>query len=263
MSMITESLPAGTWHQLTNLDTPTSVMLYLDSSDVVIAAFEPTSPASTSDGILLAENAINQLSIPEGKSCWLKLASGAADVTYSQFDGIEIDLEKCAYAVTDGISVDDVVANTFPRVGFDDSAADQLTHIGLLHTKVAGLPNTATIVDAAITLQIGLSRVGRTLRIYGIEEASSITSGLTDYASLASGQTLTTAFEEVTLDATGYAVVDLTAILQELLDDTASWSTSSPVQLWIGDNGSSPTSGLDESATLITSGRTSALFVRT
>jgi hypothetical protein len=112
-------------------------------------------------------------------------------------------------------------------------------------------------------LQFASFRTGRTLRIYGIEEAASITSGLTDYLSLASGQPLTTAYADITLDNSGFAVVDLASILQELIDDTPSWSTSSPVQLWIGDITGMPTSGLNETTTIIASGRASALFVRT
>ena len=262
MSMVTQSLTVGTWYQFTSLDDPSVVQFYLNSSDVVIAALEASTPDSSSPGFLCV-GGMNQFLIPLGKSCWVKLASGTADVIYSQFDGILIDAVKCAFARTDAISIDEVLSNVFPIAGYDDSATDTIEHVGLLHTEAANVASAATIAAATITLQFSSFRTGRMLRIYGIEEAASITLGLTDYASLASGQTLTTAFEDVTIDSSGFATVDLTAILQELVDDTPSWTTSSPVQLWIGDNGSSPSSGLNETATIITSGRGSALFIRT
>ena len=262
MSMLTQSLTAGTWYEFSNLDDSRRVQFYLDSTDEVIAAVESGTPGSTSAGFFCSTG-MNTFDIPDGKSCWVKLTSGTADVIYSQFDGISIDAVKCAFARTDAISIDQVLSNVFPIAGYDNSATDTIEHVGLLHTEAANVASAATIAAATITLQFSSFRTGRTLRIYGIEEAASITSGLTDYASLASGQTLTTAFEDVTIDSSGFAVVDLTAILQELVDDTPSWTTSSPVQLWIGDNGSSPSSGLNETATIITSGRGSALFIRT
>lgn len=261
MSMVTVSLTPGTWYEFVNLDEPTAVQFYLDSTDEVLAALESGTPSSTSAGFFCSTG-MNQFFIPPGKSCWVKLTSGTADVIYSQYNGINIDGVLCAFARTDTVSIDEVVSNAFPIVGFDDSPVDQITYLGLIHTEAAGIASTATIDSATMTLMFGRSKIGRTISIYGIEQASSITSGLTDYASLASGYTLTTAFEDVTIDGTGYAVANLTAILQELIDDTASWSTSSPVQLWIADNGIAPTSGVDETSVIIAAGRSSALFVR-
>ena len=259
--MLTVSLTAGTWYEFADLDDAGFVQFYLDSSDVVIAALESSTPDSSSAGFVCTAG-MNQFAIPLGKSCWVKLASGSADVTYSQFDGILIDIAKCAFARTDTIAVDDVVANTLPIVGFDDSVANQLTYIGLLHTEAAGIAGTATIDSASITLQFGKFRSGRTIRLFGIEEASSITSSLTDYSDLATGYTLTTAFAEITLDGSGAGFADLTTVIQELIDDTAAWTTGSPVQLWISDIGSVPTSGLDETVSIAVTGRASALFVR-
>jgi hypothetical protein len=261
MSMITATLTAGTWYEFVDLDDPSAVQFYLDSTDQVLAALEAGTPSSTSAAFFCAEG-MNQFAIPPGKSCWVKLTSGTADVIYSQYDGIDIDGALCAFARSDGVSVDDLEINTFPVAGYDDSAADVLTYVGLLHTEAAGIASTATIDAATMTLSLGRFKIGRTIRIFGIEEAASITSSLTDYASLASGQTLTTAYEEITIDGSGQAVADLTAVIQELIDDTASWTTASPIQLWIGDNGGSPTAGLDETVVILGTGRVSALFVR-
>lgn len=259
--MITESLTVGAWYEFVNLDNVEFVQFYLDSADEVLAAIESAEPDSGSAGYFCTEG-MNVFTIPQGKSLWVKLTSGTADVIYSQFDGVLVDISKCAFARTDTIGIDEAIANVFPIVGFDDSVTDQITYVGLLHTEAAGVAGAATIDSASMTLQFGQFKAGRDIRIYGIEEASSITSGLTDYASLASGQTLTTAFVDITLDGSGSAFVDLTSVLQELVDDTPSWGTSSPVQLWIGDESGSPTSGLDETASLTVTGRVSALFVR-
>ncbi len=261
MSMITETLTVGTWHELTDLDDAGLAQFYLDSADLVIAALEAAEPDSASVGYSCTEG-INTFSIPLGKQCWLKLTTGACDVTYSQFDGVLVDLDNCAYAKSDGVSVDDLVTGEPPIVGYDDSPADQLSYVGLLHTEAVGVASAATIDSASMTLLFSRVKVGRVIRVYGVESATSVTSGLTDYASLASGLTLTTAFEDVTLDGNGVARFDLTAIMQELVDDVGAWTTASPLQLWIGDNGSAPTSGNDETATTFVSGKSSALFVR-
>lgn len=261
MSMITVSLTVGVWYEFVSLDDPQYVTFQFDSSDLAVVAFEPTEPDASSAGFGVGEG-INTFAIPSGKKCWIKLVSGSANVTYSQFGGIEIDIEKCAYAVTDTVTVDEIVSNVFPVVGFDDSPANQLTYIGLLHTKAAGVSNTATIDAASMTLQFSVFRSGRSIRLFGIEEAASVTSSLNDYSDLATGYTLTTAFAEVLLDGSGLGFADLTAVIQELIDDTVGWTTSSPVQLWISDIDGSPTSGLNETATISVNGRGSALFVR-
>lgn len=261
MSMITQSLTVGTWYEFVDLDDATQVLFWLDSSDEVIFAFESGTPSSTSPGAICMPG-VNAFPIPLGKTAWVKLTSGTASVTYSQFGGVLIDQQKCAYAVSDTVTVDEIVSNTFPVAGFDDTPTNPLTYVGLLHTAAAGIANTATIDAASITLQFSAFRIGRTLRIYGIEEPASITSGLTNYDSLVVDPPLTTAFEDVTIDSSGFALVDLTAVLQEILDDTVSWTTSSPVQLRIADIGSVPSSGIDETATIFTVGRSSALFVR-
>ncbi len=163
-----------------------------------------------------------------------------------------IDFSKCAYARTDTIGIDEVVTGALPIIGFDDSAADPITYIGLLHTTATGAASASVIDAASMTLSFSSFLAGRTIRLYGIEEASSITGSLTDYVSLATGYTLTTSFAEVTFDSSGTAFVDLTTLLQELIDDVVSWSASSPMQLWISDIGGVPTSGVDETAQMFT-----------
>lgn len=161
-----------------------------------------------------------------------------------------IDLAKCAYARTDTIGIDEVVAGVLPIIGFDDSAVDPITYIGLLHTTATGTSSTSTVDAASMTLSLSPFLAGRTIRFFGIEEPASITAALTDYTSLATGYTLTTAFVDLTLNSSGTAFIDLAAILQELIDDVGSWSTSSPLQLWISDIGGVPTSGTDETHTM-------------
>ncbi len=262
MPMVTQSLTAGTWYEFVDLDDSSLIQFYLDSTDVVIAAFESSTPDASSPGFLCTTG-MNSFQIPVGKSCWVKLDSGTADVTYSQFGGILIHLQKCALAKSDTVTIDEVVTNVYPQAGFDDTPANQINYVGLLHTVAAGIASTATIDAASMLLQFAQFKSGRTIRVYGIESSTSITSGLTDYDSLAVDPTLTTAYVDVTLDSSGEATVDVAAILQELLDDVAGWSTSSPVQFRISDIDSVPSSGLDESHIILAAGRAAALYVRT
>lgn len=261
MAMKTQALSVGTWYQFVELDNPEFIQFYLDSSDEVIAAIEAAEPTSSSPGYFCVQG-MNTFTIPLGKSLWVKLTSGSADVIYSQFGGVLIDEEKCAWAKTDAIAVDEVETGIPSRAGFDDSATDTLTYVGLLHTAAAGLASAATIDSAVMTLVFSQFKNGRTIRLYGIEDDTSITSALTDYNSLAVDPPLTTAFVDVTLDNSGSATIDLTSVIQELVDDVTGWTTSSPVQLQIVDTGSTPTSGNDETAVLFIQGRASALYVR-
>lgn len=262
MSMISVPLTAGTWYEVVDLDDPTEALVYIDSTDDVIAAFEAGMPTAGTTGFA-CDKAMNAYRIPFGKSLWLKLVSGAANVIYSQFDGIMIDQSKCAYGRSNTITIDETVTGVQPVIGFDDSEADPITYVGLLHTDPAGIAAVATIDSAVMTLQFAQFNFGRTIRLYGIESDTSITSGLGTFETLAVDPTLTTAFVDVTLDNSGSAQIDLTALIQEIVDDVAGWDTTSPLQFWIGDIGGVPTSGNNETAVLIIAGRSCALYVRT
>jgi hypothetical protein len=259
MAMHTETLTAGTWYELSDLDEENFVFLHVDSSDTVILAFDAISPSSSSDvgGILIA--GWNSIPIPIGKYAWVKLLSGSADVTYSKFGGISIDVSKCAFVGTD--TIDEIVSTGTPPIcGFDSTPVNDYTYIGLLHTEASGLSAAATIDDAVLSLTFAKSLPGREFVIYGIAETASVTSGITDYASLASGQTLTTASVLFEVDYSGRVSVDIAAIVQELVD-LAGWTTSSPIQLWVADNLGMPVSAIDATILPQPDNRRSAIFV--
>lgn len=257
--MHTQTLTAGAWHEIEDLDDPTFVYLYVDSTDTVILAFDAASPsASSTVGGLLVEG-WNGFPIPLGKSAWIKLLSGTGSVIYSKYDGIQLDVTNCAYAVTDTVTIDEVQANTTPVAGFDTTPTNQLTYVGLIHSVPAGIAGSATVSAASMVLTFSRSLVGREFVVHGIEAASSITAGLTDYASLAVDPTLTTASETFVVDYTGRVVIDLTAILQELVA-VSGWTTSSPIQLRIAPSDSMPVTAVDATVILQPDSRNAAIF---
>jgi hypothetical protein len=259
MAMHTETLTVGMWYQIEDLDDPSFVYLYVDSTDTVILAFDAASPSSSSTvGGILTEG-WNGIPIPIGKSAWVKLLSGTADVVYSKYDGITIDITKCAYAVTDTVAVDEVQSNTVPVAGFDATPTDDLTYVGLIHTVAAGIAAAATIDAASLILTFSRSLAGRQFVVHGIESATSVTAGLTDYASLASGLTLTTASETFTVDYTGRVVIDFAAILQELVG-VSGWATTSPIQIWIAADDTMPGTAIDATIAIQPDSRNSAVF---
>lgn len=86
--MVEHMLVEDEWYELTDLDDATFATLEIQGSGVVIAAFGEIEPASTSAGYLLPEG-LHQLAIPSGKSLWVRLTSGTADLIYSQADPAE------------------------------------------------------------------------------------------------------------------------------------------------------------------------------
>lgn len=131
-----------------------------------------------------------------------------------------------------------------PIAGFDETGAEPLYYVGLIHTVSGGISESTSIGTALLNLQFSQFYAGREFRIYGIEETTSITSGLGTYASLASEQPLTDAYASFTVDSAGEASVDLTSVVQELVN-LSGWSTSSPFQFWIGDSTGTPATGID------------------
>jgi hypothetical protein len=258
MAMLEYALTVDVWYELEDLDDPLAVFLYLEGTDPVVCAFGALEPDATSEtGILLSEG-VNAIPIPYGKSAWLKLLSGAGTVTFSQYGGITSDQSKCAFAYTDTIAVDEVETAANVTVGNDDSVTDQLTYVAFVETVAAGIASAAT-VDSAV-LQLRFSRIvpGQVLRVYGVAESSSQFSTLTDYASLASGLTLTTEFVDVTVNYTGTQTIDITDLLQELAN-VSGWDATSPIQFWIGCT-SSVVTGQNTTVTILTGNQQLSVF---
>ena len=232
MTMHTETLTSA-WYQLTDLDDDMFVMAITvgDSVDVVIDVAEPVSGATS----FSISEGITRLDIPEGKSLFMRCPSGTCDLTYSKFGGIIMDRTKCAYAFSDGVSTDEVVAgNTDVVAGDDDTGSDNLTHVGFLHTVAANIAGAATVSVATLRLMLARFIPGQVLRIYGVAESTSQFSTLSAYADLASGLTLTTEFVDITIGYTGEESADITDLMQELVN-VSGWDVTSPIQLWVGE----------------------------
>lgn len=256
MTIHTETLTTA-WYELTDLDEQTFVMIQTtgDDIDLVLDVAEPDAAATS----FVFVAGLWRIDIPEGKSVWVRCPSGTCDITYSKFSGIIMDRTKCAYAYTDAVTIDELVAgNTDLVVGDDDTGTDPISNVGFLHTVAAGINGAAT-VDAA-TLNIRLSRFtpGQVLRFYGVAENASQFSSLTDYASLASGLTLTTEFVDITVGYTGAESADITDLLQELVN-VSGWSNTSPIQFWVGETTGTVT-GVDYTATIFTGWKQTAVF---
>lgn len=258
MAMLEYALTVDVWYELEDLDDPLSVFLYLEGTDPVVCAFGAIEPDATSEtGILLSEG-VNAIPIPVGKSAWLKLLSGTGTVTFSQYGGITSDQSKCAYAYSDAVSVDEVETAVDVVVGNDDSVTEQLTYVGFIETVAADIAGAATVDSAVLQLRFGRIVPGQVLRIKGVAESDSQFSTITDYASLASGLTLTTEFVDVTVDYTGVQTIDITDVLQELVN-VSGWDATSPIQFWIACT-SSVVTGQDATVSVFTGYRQCAVF---
>lgn len=254
--MHTETLTAS-WYELTDLDDQTFVMAQTvgDDIDVVLDVAEPASDATA---FTVAEG-FWRFDIPEGKSVWARCPSGTCDITYSKFSGIIMDRTKCAFAYTDVISVDVVVAgNTDVVAGNDDTGAETILNVGFLHTGAAGISGASTIDSAVLQLRFSKFRPGQVLRVYGVADDASQFSTLMNYADLASGLTLTTEFVDITVGYTGSESADITDLLQELVN-VSGWSGSSPIQLWLGETTGTVT-GEDNTISIYTGFKKTAVF---
>jgi len=219
-----------------------------------------TTPDVAATAFTISEG-ISRIDIPDGKSMWIRCPTGTADVTYSQFDGIIFDKTKCAFAYTDSVSVDVLVDNADITIGIDDSVADTITYVGFLHTVAAGIAGASTVDSAVLHLRLSTFIPGQLIRIYGVAESSSQFGTLTDYASLASGLTLTTEFVDITVGYSGEESVDIVDLLQELVS-VSGWDATSPIQLWVAENTGTVT-GEDYRLTIFNGWTKTAIFAVT
>ena len=256
MPMHTQTLTT-TWYELTELDDQTFVMIQAagDDIDVVLDVVEPDVVATS---FVFAEG-FWRIDIPDGKSVWVRCPSGTCDLTYSKFGGIIMDRTKCAYAYTDAISVDVVVAgNVDVIVGTDDSGAELLTYVAFLQTVAAGIAGAATVDSAVLHLRLSKFTAGQVLRVYGVAESTSQFATLSAYADLASGLTLTTEFVDITIGYTGFESVDIKDLLQELAN-VSGWDATSPIQFWVGET-AGPVTGEDYTLSIYTEWKLTAVF---
>lgn len=256
MTMHTETLTSA-WYEVTDLDDESFVMAVTvgDDCDVVLDIAEPDVAATS----FTISEGINRLDIPEGKSLWIRCPSGTCDLTYSKYSGIIFDRAKCAYAYADFVSVDVVEAgNTDVKVGNDDSVTETLSHVGFLQTVAAEIAGASSVDVATLRLQLARFIPGQVIRIYGVAEATSQFAALSAYADLASGLALTAEFVDITIGHTGSESVDITDLLQELVN-VSGWNEASPIQLWVGET-TGVVSGKDFTLSIYTGWKLTAVF---
>ena len=235
--MLTQSLTVGAWYQLTKLDPPTSLAFFeIVGTGVCIAAVDTVTPASGSVGYSLVQG-FNGVPLPDDKNLYIKLVSGTASVTYSQFSGLEMDVTKCGYGRGDGAAINEWNINSDAQAGFDDAASPDITAAAYLTTGAAGLASGATINSAWLSLRFSTFFFGRSFTVKAYKYNVDKTPTFTNYTAMNSSLTFTTATASFTVDNSGRAVVDVDAIVTELVA-IGGWTVASPIQFHISDSGS-------------------------
>jgi hypothetical protein len=151
-----------------------------------------------------------------------------------------------------------VAGNTDIVAGIDDTGTDPVDHVGFLQTVAANIAGASTVDSAVLHLRLSRFVAGQIIRVYGVAEATSQFSTLSAYADLASGLTLTTEFVDITVGYTGAESVDITDLLQELVN-VSGWDTTSPIQFWVGET-AGPVTGEDYTLSVFTGWKQSAVF---
>lgn len=237
--------PDSDWSELEDPDYVDRLFtVIVDGTGAVEMIFEVTEPTAGATGFPLVEGA-QILVVPIGKRPYIRVNSGSADVYFSTFSGITCNTANCGYAYNgDGGSDHDAVLGVDIEAGFDDlstrSGANPYELRGYLITDAAGVADDDTLHAAVLSLQILQMPAGRTLRIYGLKYNASQASSVTDWSNLNS-LTKTTAYVDIAEPPMDLLQADITAILEEL-QAVSGWTTSSPIQLILIDQGSAVSS---------------------
>ena len=231
MPMVEVSLTTDVWHEITDLDNPEFCFLQLDASDTVICAFDENEPPELADVAEILQNGANAIQIPSGRSAWLKLISGTASIVYSQFGGVLFDPAKCKTVASDG-TTSEVTDGGSVVVGYPAETGTYPPTLAFLETEAAGLNSSDTVNSAILNLSLSKTYPGGTFRIHGIESATSQSAAIVDYADLNTDLPRTSAYADFTAAYKGPVIVDVAAIVQELLS-ASGWDTESPIQFVI------------------------------
>ena len=90
MPMTSFDLVVGEWKEITWPDTTGLGTFYYDSDDPCIAAVERSTPATLSDVGYVVTRGVNSIPIAPGKKLFVKLISGAAEITWAQTEGYSV-----------------------------------------------------------------------------------------------------------------------------------------------------------------------------
>ena len=233
--------PSADWTELEDPDyTNRLLTVVVDGTGDVEIIFEVAEPTSGATGMPIAEGT-HLMVVPEGKRPFIRINSGSANVSFPSFSGITCDVSNCGYGYNGGSGSDhDVTLNADIEVGFDDvttrSAANPYEMRGFLITNAAGLAAADDVWAAVLTLRVLKMYQGRTIRVYGLKYNSSQAGSLADWSNL-NGLTKTTAYVDIAEPPMDLLQADIKAIVEEL-QAVSGWSTSSPIQLILIDQGS-------------------------
>ena len=208
-----------------------------------------TDPPSTAGGGEIGAGAYTMRAPSSGMKLYIRTGTGSVTFWYQEGPGGAFDstLTKSAYSGNSGA---DTGVTTLPRavVGFSDAGSSTYEYAAYLTTGDSNLASTDTVDSSTAVLAQSARISGRTLRVYGLEYATSQASSVTSLSAL-QALTKTTAYAEATTNSSGGVVqFDLSSIVAELQGVT-SWATTSPIQLYIEDTGTAAT-GADTTARL-------------
>lgn len=245
--------PSTDWMELIDPDyVNRALTIIVDGTGDAELIFEVVEPAAGATGFPLTAGA-QILTVPEGKRPFVRVNSGSADIYYPSFNGIVCEVSTCGYTYNGNAGADhDAVLNADIEVGFDDltvrAAANPYELRGYLITDAAGVAAGDTLHAAVLSLRVLRMSAGRTVRIYGLKYNSSQAASVTDWSNLNS-LTKTTAYVEISEPPMDMLQCNITDLLEEL-QAVSGWTTSSPIQLILIDQGSTVT---DEDTRLIIS----------
>lgn len=236
--------PSTDWVELTDPDYTNRILtVIVDGTGPTEIIFEAAEPAAGATGMPISEG-VHLMAVPEGKHPFVRVNSGTADVYYPSFNGITCDVANCGYTYNSSGGADhDAVLNVDIEVGFDDvttrSGANPYELRGYLITSAAGVAAADTLHAAVLSLRVLRMAASRTVRIYGLKYNASQATSVTDWSALNS-LTKTTAFVDISEPPMDLLQADITAIVEEL-QTVSGWTTSSPIQLIMIDQGSAVT----------------------
>lgn len=238
--MASQSLNSD-WYTATNWLTPTAPAFSINGTGAVEFVWSVGTPPGAAGGLPISAG-VYQLAAPsDSHRIYFRVTSGTATLYYQEFIGITFDGTKSGYAFSGGAGSDeDFVQSATVIAGFDDlttrDAANPYEFAGYITTGEFNLSASADVFSAWISIEVPSVVSGRTFRIYGIKYSSDQSGNITDWDTL-QNRSKTTAYAQFTTVNEGVLSVDITSIVEEL-QAVSGWSTTSPLQLFIEDNGS-------------------------
>jgi hypothetical protein len=244
MALPTHTLTSDWWTATDWIDPDAPFVVISGAGDVEFI-WSQAVPAAAAAGVSLVAGVYRLTAPLPGQQLYLRVTSGSASVAYAQDVGARMDTDACGMAWYGDAGADTGFSGPLSQlqVGHDDlttrSGANPYEEIAYLSTVAAGLDAGDSVDNAWLVLPWICRRADRTLRVYGLEYATSEFAGLADWSDL-TGLTKTAAYAEALTTGDGYLRLDVTTIIEEL-QGVSGWDADSPVQLYVEDTGSAVT----------------------